>query len=343
MKKVLVGCLVLAVLGFFLVVVVLAGVVAWQVLVPVTPNLPPGTPDPAPGPGDAAAPAIENRGIVYERDNAIWWKQNARADEVRVTRGSFPALSPDGRRVAFYRAERAGGDPVTPGVFMLRDLESGSERELIASDGCVTPPSWSPDGSCIAVAVVGGNNAPMLMIINPPTGEAQQALYLPHAEGVDNIYAPAWFGDGTKLVFHDMTTLFEILPSGSIVKRTPLVSITGDPECVTSADRFLPCPADPDLIAYSRLDDGSPRLQSELNGEPTTTIYLKRLSSGETTRLTPPEMVAFDFDWSPDGLWIAFCGYGEENVREENPFRVLRMDREGRQMTEVARGGGPNW
>lgn len=319
------------------------GVVAWRMLTPVTPHLPPGDPALPPGPGDAAAPAIEDRGIVYEREDAIWWRQNARAREVRVTRGSFPALSPDGRQVVFYRAERAGSDPVTAGVFMLRDLGTGAERELIPSEGCVTPPAWSPDGARVAAAVVGGNNAAMLMILHPRTGEAHQALYLPHADGVDAIYAPAWFGDGSRLVFHDMRTLFEVLPSGSIVKRTPLASITGDPNCVTSSDRFLPCPSAPELLAYSRMEDGSPRLQSALNGEPTTTIHVMDLSTGRSTRLTPVTMVAFDFDWSPDGGWIAFCGYGEDSVREENPFRVFRMDRDGRQVMEVARGGNPNW
>jgi dipeptidyl aminopeptidase/acylaminoacyl peptidase len=60
----------------------------------------------------------------------------------RLTDGLEPALSPDGKQIAFARWH----DP--KGLYVL-DLATGTERRIFAGEG-VKSPSWSPDGKSIA-------------------------------------------------------------------------------------------------------------------------------------------------------------------------------------------------
>ena len=68
------------------------------------------------------------------------------ADSDRIE--TFPALSPDGRQVAFVEwMEGSGGEPA--GDIVLVDLETGERRNLTRSLEFDAYPVWSPDGAWI--------------------------------------------------------------------------------------------------------------------------------------------------------------------------------------------------
>jgi len=81
-----------------------------------------------------------------------------------------PALSPDGRRLAFLRG-RAVGDS-TPGSVWVMDLLTGGEREvsLPRQAGVPRQVGWSPDGSRLTVATTEG------VFRTGPPGEASRAV-----------------------------------------------------------------------------------------------------------------------------------------------------------------------
>ena len=109
-----------------------------------------------------------------------------------------PALSPDGKKVAFH-----GGninDPLTWDIYVI-DLETKEEIQLTNNNVLDGHPDWSPDGSKIVFASfrdAQGNpsGAADIYVINiDGTGLTQ----LTNSSWEDN--DPEWSPDGTKIVF----------------------------------------------------------------------------------------------------------------------------------------------
>jgi len=109
-----------------------------------------------------------------------------------------PALSPDGRKVAFHAGNIE--DPLTWDIYVI-DLETKEETRLTNNNVLDGHPDWSPDGSKIVFASfrdADGNPAGTadIYVMNiDGTGLKQ----LTHSSWEDN--DPEWSPDGTKIVF----------------------------------------------------------------------------------------------------------------------------------------------
>ena len=78
----------------------------------------------------------------------------------------FPAWSPDGRHIAFVRAQQ--------GVFLIPPI-GGSERKLADWPGMAGQLSWSPDGKYLAFARAASNTEPAgIFLIAAQGGEARR-------------------------------------------------------------------------------------------------------------------------------------------------------------------------
>lgn len=145
----------------------------------------------------------------------------------------FPAISPDGRTVAFT-SRRAGNNSI-----YLVDVETGETQRLTApfSDGGDEAPAWSPNGSAIVFAsdrpagagesfVVGARD---LWLINVD-GTGLRHIY--GSEGND--IAPSWSPDGESIVFLSdqgspgLFDVYTIHPDGEGITR-----ITSDAEAAS--------------------------------------------------------------------------------------------------------------
>lgn len=65
-----------------------------------------------------------------------------------VGRGINPAISPDGRRLAYATFD----DDCRPTVLVVRTLASGKEQRFAGIGACTVVPAWAPDSTSIAVA-----------------------------------------------------------------------------------------------------------------------------------------------------------------------------------------------
>lgn len=100
------------------------------------------------------------------------------------------AVSPDGRYLAYSGNDR---EPTDSDV-MVRDLDTGETRRVLANGRYNAAVSWSPDGRYIAVADVRSNTDLHVWLVDMQTGETAEAL--PHSD--EFVIAPGpWLPDSS--------------------------------------------------------------------------------------------------------------------------------------------------
>ncbi len=114
-----------------------------------------------------------------------------------MERVGSPALSPDGRWVAFTvtrsSIEKNQGDS---DLWLIPSDGSAPPRRLTWNEGSDNSPVWSPDGKTLAFISKRGEAQPQLFLLPIEGGEAQPVTKLP--VGVQD---PKWFPDGKRIAF----------------------------------------------------------------------------------------------------------------------------------------------
>jgi TolB protein len=163
-----------------------------------------------------------------------------------------PAWSPNGRRIAYTSDVRTE----YPGLFSM-DTEGDNTRKLDYLDHsiqAVERPSWSPDGSKIAVAnYLTRNGKGQIWVLDTETGEWTELT-----DVKDGAYDPAWSPDGEWIAF----TMREGTAHDVYVVPTDATKWTADhptPIRLTSdgASRSPAWSPDGSRIAYLALKDAS--------------------------------------------------------------------------------------
>lgn len=338
--KLLLGCALAALFGFVLIVAVVLLGGAWYLHShPASP--PPAATAPAASSGANVGRTVEPGGYAFARRNEIYIVPAAGAAEVRLGSGLMPALSPDGRKIAYCRvvATDEGDGGVAPSAFALLDLATGRERELTPTEGTISPPAWSPDSRRIAlIAITDGNGR--VLVCEAEGGTPFEAYANREAGGI--VFNPSWSTDGSLIYFHDMTRLIRIAPAGKSFGEEPLTAFTATETAITSADRFIQSPTNPEIWAFTQNMPGSALFEKTLSGEPITSLFLYDQRTKRARRLTNDQLLAFSPAWSRDGRAIFFCGYPDAAAGELLPFRIYRINADGSGLKELTRGEDPS-
>lgn len=102
-----------------------------------------------------------------------------------------PALSPDGKQVAFASNRSGYWD------LYLLELESGETTRLTNTQAYDGAPSWSPDGAWLASETYYNNS--LEIIVQPISDSSAEAMRLTNNPGAD--HSPAWAPKGRQLAF----------------------------------------------------------------------------------------------------------------------------------------------
>jgi Tol biopolymer transport system component len=224
--------------------------------------------------------------LVGEKATELW-----SMPQVRIVGG--PAISPDGRRVAFT-AERGGHAKL-----YLMTADGANARILAESLDAHGTPAWSPDGRSIAVAALSDGDPRIFRV--PLDGSSP----VPVVEGFST--DPSWSPVGDFLVY-----------------AGPQVGVTFDVRAVTSAGK-------PHHMPKLTLTRGARRISFRPDGGALVVLLgetgnrdfsLVDLETGSQRSLTSfgREFAVGDFDVAPDGREIVFD-------RRADSSDILQIDR----------------
>jgi Tol biopolymer transport system component len=178
--------------------------------------------------GGTASPSFSRPGadrpvrLAYEHivlDVGLWRWQAANGDSGRVTRlpGStqwedHPAISPDGRRIAFA-SNRTGSNEI-----WTADIDGGNQRQVTFHGGPVlVSPQWSPDGERVAFTSHGGRNRDVYVIRADGSGSIRLTSEPSQEEN------PSWSRDGRWIYFRsdrqDIAQIWKVPSTGGTAVR----------------------------------------------------------------------------------------------------------------------------
>jgi len=191
-----------------------------------------------------------------------------------------PALSPDGRMLAFIR----GPDTFFgPGEIYVKMLPQGQPVQLTHDGLAKMSPVFSPDGSRIAYTV-----APPFDTWEVPVLGGEPRRWLPNASGL------TWI-DGQHLLFSEIKTGLHMAVVTAAESRTEHRDIYVPPPERGMAHRSYLSP-DHQWVLLAEMDNGG--------WLPCRLVPFDGRSSGKV--VGPPGAVCTSAAWSPDGKWMYF-------------------------------------
>jgi hypothetical protein len=259
--------------------------------------------------------------LLFVRDGRIYRTTWKGGQEVPLTVGFQPAWSPDGQRIAFVR----WGSENRPDIYMM--ASDGSDvvrRTFEGGAGNFTAglhsPTWSPDGSKLAVASGGVYEGDIYVLSEADEWMASTAV----ARGAA---APAWSPDGSQIAFVSLSgddgyhALHIMNPNGSGVRE-----VTPRDEGGIERPTWSP---DGRRIAFSKCIHGS------------CDVYAVAADGSTLTQLTRG-MTAVGPAWSPDGDWIAFTTWSDW-MDTARSIVIVPADAGGESFTVATAGTFPAW
>jgi len=192
----------------------------------------------------------------------------------------YPALSPDGRMLAFIR----GNNPFQgPGQVYVKLLPGGEPVQLTHDPKSKLAPSFSPDGSSIAYSII----EPWDTWEVPVLG-GDPHLLLPNSSSL------TWIDEGKRLLFSEMR------------EGLHLVVVTTDAGRGNSRDVYAPS-GKRSMAHHSYLSpDGQWVIIVEMDSQgkmgPCRVVPFQ--GTGDIKLVGPPNRTCLGGTWSPDGKWI---------------------------------------
>jgi hypothetical protein len=153
---------------------------------------------------------------------------------VYIAAGGSPALSPDGRRLAYFALRLYNGDILYRTALVVRDLATGHLRSIRFAEPAAwgTPPdvliNWSPDGRRIALVGFDRRHGPDLYVV-----DVAHARTVESQPNLGRMTAPVFLDDETLLALSNCCTgTHQQIVARTLVHgaQTPFATLPEPPE-----------------------------------------------------------------------------------------------------------------
>lgn len=275
------------------------------------------------------------RGLAFVRDQDVYYRPPS-GNPVFVAKGASPQLSAQGTAIVYLAPDKPGADP---NQIVWQTLDGKSRRVLYAGGGRLRNLAQSSRGTLLVLSW-DGEGEELLTFAWPKVGPPSRPLGASESNRTW-IFNPHWSPDAKTILYHDNQRLSRLDPETGAVAVTPLETITGRKNNVDSGCSFVEDPAKPGRYAYTAAVRGPKEFEDAFEGEPLSALFVYDTATKKRTRLTPPDMVAMDPAWSPDGRTLYVCGYRRPHYRQAYPFRIYRVRPDGSGLTDLGKGETP--
>lgn len=264
---------------------------------------------------------------MNDRTRSNLWITDIHGEKVReLTSGNWsdssPVWSPEGKRIAFL-SERDG----TVQIYVMW-LDTGEVAQLTHVEHKPVGLRWSPDGKTLAFGMF------------LPKTKSPLSVKLPEFPEGANLAKPARVIDRIIWAYDGMG----YLPKGYMHIFTLGTEVGGTPKQVTSGDytyndprRFWNCDSqwsgDGEKIFFTGLLKPWEEVEMEINE---CDIHSLDLKSGNIQKLTDRDGPDRGMKISPDGKWIAYTGFDDQNYADGNISSLYLMDNKGGQKRMLA-------
>ncbi len=229
--------------------------------------------------------------IAFERNQAVWIANLDGTGEKKIADGIFPAISPDGTRVAFNTVEKTSDTSYVRHIAVV-DVATGKLNVFkdVPSDNSYYP-SWTADGQHI-LFMTRPHEVWDLVAIN--SDGTNFHVLKPGVQNEVTRYSPIWARDGQSVFCEDMSNIYQIGLDGAVRAQWKINKIV--PKGDMSGDGRIDVSPDGKRLLLS-IDMGEESGHKDWDG-PLPALWAFDVQSQKATRLTPKKL----FGW--DGVWI---------------------------------------
>jgi len=241
--------------------------------------------------GLSAAAFPADRQIAFERNNAVYVANLDGTNEKKIADGIFPAISPDGTRVAFNTVEKTSDTSYVRHIALV-ELATGELNVFkdVPSDNSYYP-TWTGDGKQILFTTRPHEVWDLAAINSEGTNFH---VLKPGVQNEVTRYSPIWARDGQSVFCQDMTNIYQLGFDGAVRGQWKISKIV--PKGDMSGDGRIDVSPDGKRLLLS-IDMAEESGRKDWDG-PLPALWAFDLQSQKATRLTPKKI----FGW--DGVWI---------------------------------------
>jgi len=265
--------------------------------------------------------------IAFERNQAVWIANLDGTGEKKIADGIFPAISPDGTRVAFNTVEKTSDTSYVRHIAVV-DVATGKLNVFkdVPSDNSYYP-SWTADGQHILFTTRPHEVWDLVAINSDGTNFH---VLKPGVQNEVTRYSPIWARDGQSVFCEDMANVYQLGLDGAVRAQWKIDKIV--PKGDMSGDGRIDVSPDGKRLLLS-IDMGEESGHKDWDG-PLPALWAFDVQSQKATRLTPKKL----FGW--DGVWI-----DNNNIlflskaAGEKDDSIYRMSADGKNLKRLIKNG----